>query len=523
MGWRKPEYPGEFPSLGWLMAEWCQEFLIIPDGDRHGEPFVLTDEQLALMVRFYRLDPKTGSRVVRRSMVVRPKGWGKSPLLAACCAFELAGPAVFDGWDAAGEPVGRQWPTPLVQIAAVSEDQTDNTYRSLFAMMVDAPVVSAYGLTVGKTRIFRPGGGVIEPVTASAPSREGQRVTFAVLDETHLWFKGNGGVKLANTIRRNVGKMDGATFETSNAWEPGKGSVAEASAEAQTTAGVLVEHPLPKTTNVDLSAKRLLRSALKDVYGDAVGWVNLDRIVAEIGDPATTEADARRFYLNEIVAGSGAVYDPEKWNACARPGYMPEDGTQIAIGFDGAVTRDATAIVATEIGSGFQWLAGCWVRPENVEEWRVDVAAVDAAMSELFARFDVWRLAADPAHWQEQLAVWSGRWPGKVVEFWTSQRKRMVHAIAAHVDAVASGVLSHDGSLLLSSHVLNARRRDTRMVDADGRRLFDMAKESQDSPHKIDAAMAAVLSWDARSAALAAGVLDGPPIKKKSGKVYAFG
>jgi hypothetical protein len=40
----------------------------------------------------------------------------------------------------------------------------------------------------GLTRIHRTDGrGLLEPVTASAGSRLGQRLTFVVLDETHLW------------------------------------------------------------------------------------------------------------------------------------------------------------------------------------------------------------------------------------------------------------------------------------------------------------------------------------------------
>jgi hypothetical protein len=40
------------------------------------------------------------------------------------------------GWEyeyRAGEPMGMRWPTPLIQITATSEDQTDNIYRPLQA------------------------------------------------------------------------------------------------------------------------------------------------------------------------------------------------------------------------------------------------------------------------------------------------------------------------------------------------------------------------------------------------------
>ncbi|PBO21949.1 hypothetical protein CLM85_24915 [Streptomyces albidoflavus] len=47
-----------------------------------------------------------------------------------------------------------------------------------------------------------PGGGRIEPVTSSGRARLGQRITFAVQDETHSWLDGNGPRRLARAPRR---------------------------------------------------------------------------------------------------------------------------------------------------------------------------------------------------------------------------------------------------------------------------------------------------------------------------------
>ena len=79
----------------------------------------------------------------------------------------------------------------------------------------------------GLTRINLPGGGLIEPVTASARSRLGQRITFAVQDETHSWLKSNGGRALADNQRRNLAGMKGRSIETTNAWDPAEQSVAQ--------------------------------------------------------------------------------------------------------------------------------------------------------------------------------------------------------------------------------------------------------------------------------------------------------
>jgi phage terminase large subunit-like protein len=73
--------------------------------------------------------------------------------------------------------------------------------------------------------------------------------------------------------------------------------------------------------------------------------------------------------------------------------------------------------------------------------------------------------------------------------------------------AVIDQELSHDGSFALTRHVLNARRRI-------GRSGLTIAKEHPTSDKKIDAAVAAMLAWQARLDAIAQNVLGQ---KKKSG------
>lgn len=141
MGWR-PSFEGERPTLGWEALDWFEDNLVVPDGPSAGEPLVLTNEQAQFVLGFYEVDPSfegeavvgrslRAGRMVRRAVLSRSKGWGKSPLLAAVCLFEAVGPAVFDGWNADGQPVGRPWSSlgfkAQVQIVAVTEDQTANT------------------------------------------------------------------------------------------------------------------------------------------------------------------------------------------------------------------------------------------------------------------------------------------------------------------------------------------------------------------------------------------------------------
>jgi len=70
---------------------------------------------------------------------------------------------------------------------------------------------------------------------------------------------------------------------------------------------------------------------------------------------------------------------------------------------------------------------------------------------------------------------------------------------------MTAGDLSHDGSAGLQRHIGNAVRKTLHLRDEEGRPLWTIYKERPDSPHKIDAAVAAVLSWEARGDAMAAG------------------
>src|SRR5665213_2268514 len=99
MPWRGPSVPGEVPTLGPQVIDWMAEYLIVPDGPAAGQPLVLYPEQEQFILRFYALDPSfrgpavhgntiENARRVRRAVLSRSKGWGKSPIMAALALAE---------------------------------------------------------------------------------------------------------------------------------------------------------------------------------------------------------------------------------------------------------------------------------------------------------------------------------------------------------------------------------------------------------------------------------------------------
>ena len=234
-----PEGLPEF-TLGWGVCKWISQNLAHPDGDLRGSPFILTNEQVRFILHFYAIDQE-GEFLYRRAVLERPKGWGKSPFVACIVAAELLGPTYFSHWELGGKrlkgwafgakPMGRQNPEPLIQIAAISEAQVENSYGPLMNMLLLGPAAERYGLDVLQSKVTPPQGFKVERVTASPRSREGRQTTFAVADESWLWVPAEGGPELMGVIMGNLAKKDGRLIETTNAHRPGEESVAQTSHE----------------------------------------------------------------------------------------------------------------------------------------------------------------------------------------------------------------------------------------------------------------------------------------------------
>ena len=451
----------------------------------------------------------------RGSQLVRPQKWGKGPFASAIICGEAAGPVVFDGWDAEGQPVGRKWATPVIQVTALSEDQTGNVWSAL-QPMIELGAIAADIPDTGLTRINLPGGGKIEPVTSSAKSRLGQRLTFLVQDQTESWWESNGGRTLADNQRRNIAGMGGRWLSTPNAWDPAEESVAQYTSEHEHE-GVFHDDVTPPDS-LSIRNKRDRRKALLISYGDSAdaagGWVPLDSVDAEIEallprDPGQAE----RWFLNRKNASEGRAFDLDVWDRRVKDGYEPEPDALIVIGVDGARFHDALAVVATEVESGFQWPLGIWERPEHADEddYEHPLDQVDGVMVETFDRFDVWRVYVDPQNIETLLERWQGRWGDKRVLAWYTNRPRQIAAaVRNYEDAIGAGDQSHDGDVDMRRHIRNAVRMKLNVMDDDGRRLHSLQKDRHHSPRKMDAAMAGVLSWEARGDAIASGARKKP-------------
>lgn len=521
MPWCGPAVPGEFPTLGYQVGSWIEAHVVIPDGYRKGDPYRLTDEMWRFLVHFYRLTPNaeawpspdglqyTGGQL-RRS-----QKWGKDPFGAAIILAEALGPTRFDGWDAQGEPVGAPYPTPVIQCLGTSEEQTANTYQPLLSMVRNGPLFELPGLDAGELRVKLPNGGRIEPVSASARARLGQRLTFLTITESHLFTTQGGYRRLAGNVKRNAAGMDGRWLELTNAWDPTEASEAQATGEA-TDPRVYVDTIQPNRVE-DLGDDETLFAELARQYGDSArqrgGWVNLARIADEIRSGRYMEADLRRFYLNEVVVGQSALVDPTHWDRLSTQERPLRSKDRIALGFDGSKHNDATALIACRIEDGQLFELKVWEKPANVKDWKVPTAEVDRAVNDAFGAYDVQFMFADPYLWQDYLNAWAAKWPNRVVEFPTNQVMRFDKAIERFVTAFNADEVANDGSPTLTRHFKNAvivkgDRKKPRPGEESEISTHYLKLARRDGPLLIDAAVAGILAYAARGFAIENGALN---------------
>lgn len=548
MPWRGPQYEGEFPSLGHQIVEHIEEYLCHGPGDVVGEPIELDDEFYAFIVKAYRLDPETGRRVYRRAFLSRAKGRAKSEIAGMLVCAEALFPVRFDGWDANGEPVGRPVKSPFIRCLATEEGQSGNTYDNVSTMLeylIEHHGDDFPGIDIGKSAqsssriILHHQRGEITPSTASSAAKDGGKETFAVFDETHLYVLPELR-RMHGTVRRNLRKRKEAEpwcLETSTMYEPGQDSVAEAThtyfkaikegrVRDADAAGLLFDHR-QATDGIDLADRDALLAGLKEAYGPAAAWMDLDGIIAEIWDPQSSPSDSRRYWLNQPVAAEDALLDPGEWAKCVSDERL-KDGDEVTLGFDGGKTDDATALVAMRISDRLVQPLGIWERPEGPlgKNWEVDRKQVSDLVAHAFGRFQVRAFFADVKLWESYIDEWGETYRDELLVKASARsligydmrghQQELTKATEALVQAVIDRKILHTGDQVLKRHVGNARRRPNKWGVSFG-------KESRESPKKVDAFAAMQLADMARRALLASPDWSKRQKKRqRTGRVHGF-
>lgn len=360
------EFVVDFPTLGDLGDAWITQHCRVPDGFTRGRPYRMADWQYWCHANRYRVrddaqfvpadeigpdDPPVLNQAFtyQQTLVVGPQKTGKGPYSAAQVAFEGCGPSVFSGfadddgrvyrcrdygcpcgWSYAyepGEPMGMRHPSPLVQITATSEDQTDNIYRPLRAMIRLGPLRHLLAVREGFIRVLNGTGNDdldrIDVVTAAANSRLGNPISDAEQDEAGLYLSSNKMIAVADTQARGAAGMGGRTHLTTNAWDPTQNSYAQQVFEGgHPDVFIYYRNPdrVPDLLTADgkplpFTTAENRRRVFSYVY-EGSWWVNLDSIEALCSRLMSRDpAQAERFFGNRLVQGAGSWLPERLWDA----------------------------------------------------------------------------------------------------------------------------------------------------------------------------------------------------------------
>lgn len=547
----------DFPTLGFLVADWVERHCIVPDGFRKGRPFVMYDWQLWCTANHYRVQPgakPAGDEYVnkegeiayisgaqafhyRRSQVIAPQKAGKGPWSATIVAAEAVGPVVFAGWAeedpetgvtptyfcsdhgcdcgwsyryVVGEPMGRPWPTPLIQLVATAESQVDNVYRPLQNMARGERLAGLMHVTEGFIRL--PNDGRVDVVTSNAQSKLGNPIIFALQDESGLYTKTNHMVEVAKTMRRGAAGMGGRSMETTNAFDPTMESTAQATHRSSTRVGdVFVFWRRPPDALGKYEIKQNRRAIHAYAY-KGCQHIDLDAIESEahellIEDPRNAE----RFFGNRDVAGSSKWTTEDDWDAQYEPDLEIRPGERITMGFDGSDGTSATKRVADStvlrgcrVSDGFRFTIGAWEHEDHENEWFVPRTEVMAKIRWAFKVYDVALAGFDPPLWRSEIAELTEEYgDDRIIEFRTGTDALMAGAL----ERLKFAMLPHDGCPVMRKHALNAvtKIKEYRDDSDQKKRLVLVTKSSPDSPDKIDALISDAIAVDMRDRAIAAG------------------
>lgn len=545
-------------SLGPALIDWSEGRTEDPGLIHYqfGGDWRWTRWQRRFLILWYHVDLE--GRFTYRSGIVRgAKGCGKDPMAAAMCNTELCGPVELYDWDEkTGRPIGRRRGFPLVQVMSNSQDQSKDVLRVANGMW-GAAAREFYSLDCGETRtIIKNSGGRFEIPPAAEESGEGDPATFVALNETHHMSKSNGGSRVANMGRRNVGKspayIQARMVEYTNAHRQGsdtEGEKAFKSWQKQQAPGYkdakdILYHSIEAAPPFDILTKEGRFRGLRQAYLDAE-WNDIERKSAEMADDRTSVADSIRFYLNGLATEEDAWIDPDKFDALAEQKIVA-DGDRVAMFLDCSKSGDATGLVATRLEDMFSFVIGVWQRPHGMQKadsWLAPRAEVDAAARAAFERFDVvwfgidpspakddetealyWRPTIDALHrdYRDKLQVWAtpGETLGNAVLFdmrlsqrgGAARNQQFTEAAEMVQDWIneedrTSLAFRHDGHPILRTHVHNAKERPNDWGTS-------LSKITRDSSNHIDLAVCMVGSVMGARIALNSGKLK----KKKSGK-----
>lgn len=423
------------------------------------------------------------------TLILIPKKNGKSTLLAALALYHLI-----------------TTPDAECVVGAASRDQATILYdqaagfvRRSDGLQLRVDVKRGY-----REMRSRKDSGRIRVLAADVDTADGVIPTLALVDELHR-HKSAG---LYGVFRDGLGPRDGRMITISTAGDFEMSALGQmraaalqlpsteregAHVRAQSRDGSYVMHEWALDKDDDVDDMAVVKLA------NPASWQTIDRLRARHDSPSMLAWQWARFACGVWVSSEAWWISGEDWNAIQTTDHLVE-GDKITIGFDGSRTGDATALVGCRVSDALVEPLRVWEAPSDPQQaarWEVPANEVDAVLSQVMERFNVVRGYFDPPLWRSEIEGWSREYGDTAVGRYETSRTPMQGAVERFRTDVATQRLRQAGNPTLTRHVLNAQTKEAR---GGG---YWLAKDRAGSTHKIDAAIAAVLAYEARAQVVA--------------------
>ncbi len=463
-------------SRGWQVAEFIDTFATQTKetiAGRSGDPLSLRPWQSNLLDHLFAVD-EHGLFIHRTALVGMARKNGKSALGSGIAIWSLMMGA--DG----GE----------VYSCAAEKEQARIVFGEAKKMIESDPELSDL-CKVYRDAVEVPStGSVYRVLSAESFSKEGLSPTLVIYDELHA----------------------APNRELWDVMQLGMGARREPMMIAITTAGVKADGTGQDSTAYALyqHGQKVARKEIDDptffmAWWEAENeadhtlpetWLSANPGYDDLNDPKdfeamikrTPESEFRTKRCNQWVSSQNAWLPNGSWEPLAVEREVTAE-QPVILGFDGSFSGDATVLVGTTVeDEPHVFLIKAWEKqPSDPDDWRVDQLDVENTIIEFCASHDVREIVCDPFRWQRTMQVLDERGL-PIVEFASSSASRMVPACAQFYDAVVNKKMTHDGDPLLTRHLQNAVIKTDRL----GPRIV---KEHRNSPRKIDAAVASIISF----------------------------
>jgi phage terminase large subunit-like protein len=434
-------------------------------------------------------------------VLILPRKNGKTTLLAAYALYSLLR---MDG-------------QPEILLCASSDKQAGRLFQAVLQFIRRDPWLSAQCLVrewLGEVS-RADGGGKILRMSSSPETLHGYNPSLVICDEVAQWIAPSlrrawaalttaGGARQLTQVftistagqahereEGILGRLIDGNERMGDTEQRGDALTISRNHDART---LVFNYCAPTTDRTDIPAIKKANPA---------SWITEEYLHRQSRNPELTDAEFLQLHGCVWSVAEDIWFKPHEWDGAEDETAPLAGGDMVALGFDGSRNFDSTVLAACRLTDGMVSVLASWERPLGVagRGWEVPEYEVHEAVDNAFEHFRVVRFYPDPPYWQTEIAGWAMQYGDNVVLPWPTARMRAMSAAIEHFRTdVLSGKAKHDGGSLLRRHVLSAHMRNVRTG-------VWIEKASSNSPDKIDAAIAAVLAYEARNDAIAAGLM----------------